>query len=301
MTTHDQQPATYPWRAAPSHLKTRRQLRDAGLSPGGQDVAALMVRQRRGRRLVAHLFDIALARPKRVPSPAQLAAIEKATRTHQLRAAERRGYTATDLHTPTDPGPTWPETPTLQEETTMNTNESTATEQDRPQGLGQRRAWLHALVATNQARDRRTRLDTALERAARAGADVEAELTAGLRRSLDAAEARLSAVRGIGDPYSDTTLLADALYWSPGSDTAARLAEQITSGLATEWGVHVAPASWQVSIDPGFDAATAQTAAAGHAGGAGRACTTHPVLTAQATGPAHSPRIRHLHNEEIGR
>ncbi|MBF6358316.1 hypothetical protein IU449_27845 [Nocardia higoensis] len=261
MTTPDQQPATYPWRAAPSHLKTRRQLRNAGLSPGGQDVAALMVRQRRGRRLVAHLFDIALARPKRTPSPAQLAAIEKATRTHQLRAAERRGYTATDLHTPTDLGPTWPETPTLQEETIVNTTESTTTEQARPQGLGQRRAWLHALVATNQARDRRTRLDTDLDQAARAGGDVEAEYLAGLRRDLDAAEARLSAVRGIGDPYTDTALLADALYWSPGSDTAARLAEQITGSLADKWGVHVDPESWQVSVDPGFDAAAAQTAA----------------------------------------
>ncbi|MBF6358262.1 hypothetical protein IU449_27575 [Nocardia higoensis] len=260
MTTRDQQPATYPWRAAPSHLKTRRQLRDAGLSPGGQDVAALMIRQRRGRRLTAFLFDIAKARPKRTPSPAQLAAIEKATRTHQLRAAERRGYTADDLHTPTDLGPTWSETPTLQEETIVNTNESTA-ERVRPQGLGQRRAWLHALVATNQARDRRNRLDTDLDQAARAGGDVEAEYLAGLRRDLDAAETRLSAVRGIGDPYTDTTLLADALYWSPGSDTAARLAEQITSGLAAEWGVRIDPESWQVSVDPGFDAAAAQTAA----------------------------------------
>ncbi|MBF6370515.1 hypothetical protein IU469_33195, partial [Nocardia puris] len=164
------------------------------------------------------------------------------------------------LHTPTDLGLTWSETPTLQEETTMSTNGST-TGQVRPQGLGQRRAWLHALVATNQARDRRTRLDTDLDHAARAGGEVEAGYLAGLRRDLDAAETRLSAVRGIGDPYTDTALLADALYWSPGSDTAARLAEQITSGLAAEWGVHVDPESWQVSIDPGFDAATAQTTA----------------------------------------
>lgn len=257
MTPRDEQPTTYPWRAAPSHLKTRRQLRDAGLSPGGQDVAALMVRQRRGRRLVAHLFDIALARPKRVPSPAQLAAIEKATRTHQLRAAERRGYTATDLHTPTDLGPTWSET--TQEETTMNTNEST-TAQARPQGLGQRRAWLHALVATNQARARRDRLDIALERAAHAGADVEAEHMAGLQRALAAAETRLSAAQK-GDPNGGVAVLADALFWSPGSDVATQVAERITSSLATEWGVRVDRETWAVSVDPGIDGAAAQTAA----------------------------------------
>jgi len=255
MTTPDQQPATYPWRAAPSHLRTRRQLRAAGLSPGGQDVAALMVRQRRGRRLVAHLFDIAKARPKRTPSPAQLEAIEKATRTHQLRAAERRGYTAADLHTPTELGPTWTNTTILEEETTVHTTESA----HRPQGHGQSRAWLHALVATNQARHRRDRLDTDLEQAARAGEDAEAEFMAGLRADLDAAEERLAGIRGIGDPYNDTVVLADALYWSAGSPIATDLAEQITGRLATEWGVRVDPETWAVTVDPGFDATAAQT------------------------------------------
>ncbi|MBF6371042.1 hypothetical protein IU469_35910, partial [Nocardia puris] len=108
--------------------KTRRQLRAAGLSPGGQDVAAVMVGKRRGRRLIAYLFDVGRARPKRTPSPAQLAAIEKATREHQARAAARRGYTRTDLTTLTDPGPGWDETTTHQEEPTMpNTDTNTGT------------------------------------------------------------------------------------------------------------------------------------------------------------------------------
>ncbi|WP_281180028.1 RRQRL motif-containing zinc-binding protein, partial [Nocardia amamiensis] len=84
---------TYPWLAAPAHLKTRRQLRAAGLRPNGQDIAAFMVRKRRrGRKpLVAHLFDLAKAAPKRTASPAQLDAIRKATAEHQARAAEHQG------------------------------------------------------------------------------------------------------------------------------------------------------------------------------------------------------------------
>ncbi|WP_067859965.1 hypothetical protein [Nocardia shimofusensis] len=44
-----------------------------------------------------------------------------------------------------------------------------------------------------------------------------------------------------------------------------------------------------------------QAATAGRSSGPVRACTTSPALTAQVIGPTHSPHIRHLHGEEIGR
>ncbi|MFI6516980.1 RRQRL motif-containing zinc-binding protein [Spirillospora sp. NPDC050679] len=67
---------TYPWRMAPPHLATRRQLAAARLRPGGQEVAAQVV-WRQGRR-VAYLYDTRRALPKRAPAPAQLAALDKA-------------------------------------------------------------------------------------------------------------------------------------------------------------------------------------------------------------------------------
>ncbi|MEV0361015.1 RRQRL motif-containing zinc-binding protein [Nocardia sp. NPDC050697] len=97
----------YRWRCAPSHLRTRRQLSAAGLRPAGQDIAAVLRRQRRGRVLVAHLYDVNLAAPKRPATAAQLAALAKATAARQQRAAERRGI---DLSAPDDdPGTGWPE------------------------------------------------------------------------------------------------------------------------------------------------------------------------------------------------
>lgn len=69
---------TYGWRAAPDHLATRRQLRAEGLCPGGREpVARLMWAAGRKVRF-AYLYDRSHARPKRVPSPAQLAALSKA-------------------------------------------------------------------------------------------------------------------------------------------------------------------------------------------------------------------------------
>ncbi|MEQ4725040.1 RRQRL motif-containing zinc-binding protein [Nonomuraea sp. B19D2] len=75
---------TYPWRMAPDGLATRRQLRAAGLRPGGQPpVAQLMWRSRRywsryrGVR-VAYLYEIAKAKARRTPSAAQLQALDKA-------------------------------------------------------------------------------------------------------------------------------------------------------------------------------------------------------------------------------
>jgi hypothetical protein len=64
------------WRGAPAGLVTRRQMRAAGLAPGGAAPVGLVV-CRQGRRW-AHLWDERELAPKRVPSPAQLAALERA-------------------------------------------------------------------------------------------------------------------------------------------------------------------------------------------------------------------------------
>src|ERR1700741_4307993 len=61
---------TYPYRWAPRNLLTIRQLRAAGLRPGGQQPAAQIL-WRRGQR-VAYLYDTALALPKRQATPAPL-------------------------------------------------------------------------------------------------------------------------------------------------------------------------------------------------------------------------------------
>ncbi|MEU4836159.1 RRQRL motif-containing zinc-binding protein [Streptosporangium sp. NPDC023615] len=74
---------TYPWRFAPDGLATRRQLRAAGLRPGGQaPCAQVMWRSRRaaGGVAVAYLYDVAAAKPRRTPSTAQLQALGKAMR-----------------------------------------------------------------------------------------------------------------------------------------------------------------------------------------------------------------------------
>jgi hypothetical protein len=67
---------TYPWRWAPRGLYTVRQLRERGLRPGGQDIAAQIL-WRHGNR-VAYLYREDLALPKRQATPAQLASIERA-------------------------------------------------------------------------------------------------------------------------------------------------------------------------------------------------------------------------------
>ncbi|MGV9701902.1 RRQRL motif-containing zinc-binding protein [Streptomyces sp. NPDC003483] len=69
----------YRWRLAPDGLATRRQLRAAGLRPGGQDVAAELQRPRRRRGpLVAYLYRIDRAKPVRPMTPARWAALAKA-------------------------------------------------------------------------------------------------------------------------------------------------------------------------------------------------------------------------------
>jgi len=69
---------TYPFHYAPEGLSTIRQLRAKGLRPGGQDVQAQILWRHRNQRRVAYLYEEEQARPKRVATPAQLAAIDKA-------------------------------------------------------------------------------------------------------------------------------------------------------------------------------------------------------------------------------
>ncbi|WP_329422375.1 RRQRL motif-containing zinc-binding protein [Streptomyces sp. NBC_01268] len=69
----------YPWRLAPEGLATVRQLRAAGLRPGGQDVVAQLERPRRRRGpLVAYLYRVDLALPVRPMTPAKWAALGRA-------------------------------------------------------------------------------------------------------------------------------------------------------------------------------------------------------------------------------
>jgi hypothetical protein len=80
---------TWPWRMAPPHLATRRQLTAQGLRPGGQQVQAqILWRSRRACRTrgvrAAYLYDVRLALPKRTPTPAQLDALSKALKARRI-------------------------------------------------------------------------------------------------------------------------------------------------------------------------------------------------------------------------
>ncbi|MFE3579572.1 RRQRL motif-containing zinc-binding protein [Streptomyces vinaceus] len=69
----------YSWHLAPDGLATRRQLRAAGLRPGGQDVVAQLERPRRRRGpLVAFLYCVDQAKPVRAMTPAKHAALDAA-------------------------------------------------------------------------------------------------------------------------------------------------------------------------------------------------------------------------------
>lgn len=90
---------TWPWGAAPAHLQTRAQLRERGLRPGGQPPAGqLRWRSRKAHRVgwirEALLYDVGLAVPRRVPTPAQRAALERAlaARRHCPRCQRDAGY-----------------------------------------------------------------------------------------------------------------------------------------------------------------------------------------------------------------
>lgn len=71
---------TYHWRAAPPGLATRRQLRAAGLRPGGQEPAAQVMRPRRRGRppLIGYLYRIEHALPVRPMTPRRRAALTAA-------------------------------------------------------------------------------------------------------------------------------------------------------------------------------------------------------------------------------
>ncbi|SOE27233.1 RRQRL motif-containing zinc-binding protein [Streptomyces sp. OK228] len=70
---------TYPWRYAPKGLATRRQLRARGLRPGGQPIAAQVLRPRyRSGPLTAYLYRIDRAKPVRPMTAAKWRALAKA-------------------------------------------------------------------------------------------------------------------------------------------------------------------------------------------------------------------------------
>ncbi|MEU9136175.1 RRQRL motif-containing zinc-binding protein [Streptomyces sp. NPDC048404] len=70
---------TFPWRLAPDGYATRRQLRARGLRPGGQPVAAQVLRPRYRRGpLVAYLYRVDHAKPVRPMTPGKRAALAKA-------------------------------------------------------------------------------------------------------------------------------------------------------------------------------------------------------------------------------
>jgi hypothetical protein len=72
---------TFPWKFAPDGYATRRQLRARGLRPGGQAVAAQIMRRSRRRKAgvaVAYLYRIELAKPVRPMTSGKRAALAKA-------------------------------------------------------------------------------------------------------------------------------------------------------------------------------------------------------------------------------
>jgi hypothetical protein len=72
---------TFPWRFAPDGLATRRQLRARGLRPGGQQIAAQIMRRSRRRKSgvsVAYLYRLDAAKPVRPMTPGRAAALAKA-------------------------------------------------------------------------------------------------------------------------------------------------------------------------------------------------------------------------------
>lgn len=85
----------YRWRLAPDGLATRRQLRAAGLRPGGQAVVAQLERpRRRNGPLVAFLYRLDLAKPVRPMTPGRRAALAKANAARRVCPACHRdaGY-----------------------------------------------------------------------------------------------------------------------------------------------------------------------------------------------------------------
>jgi hypothetical protein len=92
VTDLDADPPVWPWRMAPPQLVTRAQLRGAGLRPGRQPVAGLLLwPSRRGGRprtadgfRYAYLYRVDLARPRLRLSAAHAAAAAKATAARRI-------------------------------------------------------------------------------------------------------------------------------------------------------------------------------------------------------------------------
>ncbi|MFR9773856.1 RRQRL motif-containing zinc-binding protein [Nocardia sp. SC052] len=256
---------TYPWLAAPAHLKTRRQLRAAGLRPNGQDIAAFMVRKRRrGRKpLVAHLFDLAKAAPKRTASSAQLDAIRKATAEHQARAAERHGISRGELHREVDPGPAWASPTRIQGGKIMSDNtvrqQPVPVSADEPPRLGvpaghsQTMAYLLASVALRQAEEQAYELDQAATDAAMGHTDAQTDIDS----ARVMAEAQLTRFSWDSGRESTMQALTAAIVWRYDpqlAEVATRRMDELISHYAGTYGVVIDADENDVSIDPDFDA-----------------------------------------------
>ncbi|WP_459964082.1 hypothetical protein [Nocardia sp. IFM 10818] len=302
MTTVDEAPddsrQEYGWGLAPSHLRTRRQLREMGKSPG-QSLVALMVGKVRGRRVVARLFDPDLAPAKRVPSDAQLAAIRKATTEHQLRAAERRGFSRTEMSAPAEPAPGWEQEPTLKEGNPMSDTETQSSTE-----LGAIRSEVAALAAGGQIDPATARfIDSVASGSGEAPADppqiavptghgqrmayLRATVATNQARHRDellaaaAAQAQAAGEDAVAEflakseqgqtraeeriaamepnnPAATVAALADAMVWHENSQPAATALAQLRHDYAEQWGVRIDPRGFTVELDPDFDPVHAQ-------------------------------------------
>lgn len=87
---------TYPWRMAPQHLRTKRQLAQRNQRPGEEAQAQVMANTRRGV-VRGYLYDEATAVPKRECSPAQQESLQIARWVRSANACEDRGIDATDM------------------------------------------------------------------------------------------------------------------------------------------------------------------------------------------------------------
>ncbi|MEU4345364.1 RRQRL motif-containing zinc-binding protein [Nocardia sp. NPDC023852] len=286
----------YPWMLAPAHLQTRRQLRAAGLGPNRQGIAAVMVGKRRGRRLVAHLFDVRKAAPKRVPTPAQLQAITKATQEHQIKAAARRGISRAELSAVGDPGQAWAPEPdtTMQGGNPMpdNTfsgesaeltairdevaplresgridagladyvNAVSAGTTDEPPQLGAPAGHgqkMAYLLASVALRQADQQATDLNAAAARGDQDAQADIDS----TRAAAQRRLTGFNWASSRESHMEVLADAIVWSQDpelAELAATRLDELTADYRQSWGVVIDVDERSVGIDPDFDAQTWQ-------------------------------------------
>ncbi|WP_458686400.1 hypothetical protein [Nocardia tengchongensis] len=88
---------TFPWRMAPQHQRTERQLAQDKRQPGDEAQAQVLGASRRFGRLQAYLYDEANAVPKQERSEAQLESLRIARWVRSANACERRGIDATDM------------------------------------------------------------------------------------------------------------------------------------------------------------------------------------------------------------